>query len=94
METRPIIILAALVLVAFAATLLLRQTGKLEAFELKAYDSYLGFLGDQSGPNDPIVMIEYTESDEAAYGFPLPMPFSASFSPSWSLTNRSRLDSI
>lgn len=72
METRPLIVLAALVLLAFAATLLLRNTGRLEGLELKAYDSYLRISGGQDGPSEPIVMVEYTESDEAAFGYPLP----------------------
>ncbi len=72
MEHRPLIILAALILVAFAVTLVLRNSGKLEGLELKAYDSYLKLAGDLEGPHDPIVMVEYTESEDAAYGFPLP----------------------
>ena len=72
METRPLIILAALILLAFAAALLLRNTGRLEGLELKAYDSYLRIAGGQDGPNEPIVMVEYTESDEATFGYPLP----------------------
>ncbi len=72
METRPLISLAALTLLAFFVALLLRSTGQLESLELKAYDSYLGLLGGQSGPHAPIVMVEYTERDEAAFGYPLP----------------------
>ncbi|MGI9450960.1 MAG: CHASE2 domain-containing protein, partial [Geminicoccaceae bacterium] len=72
MEHRPLIIIAALIMLAFAATLVLRNTGKLEGLELKAYDSYLGLADDLEGPHEPIVMVEYTESDEAAFGYPLP----------------------
>ena len=72
MEHRPLIILGALILLAFAVTLVLRTTGKLESLELRAYDSYLSLAGDRQGPHEPIVMVEYTESDETAFGYPLP----------------------
>ncbi len=72
METRPLIFLAALVLVAFAMTLLLRQTGWLETLELKTYDSYLQLSAGGGDLHEPIVMVEFTESDEAVFGFPLP----------------------
>ncbi len=72
METRPLISLAALALLAFAVTLLMRSTGQLESLELKAYDSYLRLAGGQSEAREPIVMVEYTERDEAAFGYPLP----------------------
>lgn len=72
MEARPLIALAALVLLAFGTTLFLRHTGRLESLELKAYDGYLKASGQSEGPHDPIVMVEYTERDETAFGYPLP----------------------
>jgi len=72
MERRPLVILAAIILLAFAVTLFVRNTGRIEGLELKAYDSYLRLAADRAGPRKPIVMVEYTEEDEAAYGYPLP----------------------
>lgn len=72
MERRPLVILAAIILSAFVATLLIRSTGKLEGLELKAYDSYLQLTADRASSPSPILMIEYTEEDEAAFGYPLP----------------------
>jgi len=72
MEQRPLIVLAGLTLLAFSITLFLRSLGFLEGAELKTYDTYLGLAGDRQGPSEPIVMVEYTETDEATFGFPLP----------------------
>ncbi|MGI9418596.1 MAG: CHASE2 domain-containing protein [Geminicoccaceae bacterium] len=72
MERRPLIILAALTLLALFLVLLLRTLGLLEGLELKAHDAYLRFAGDPGGPSKPVVMVEYTEEDESAFGFPLP----------------------
>ncbi|MEM7041412.1 MAG: CHASE2 domain-containing protein [Pseudomonadota bacterium] len=72
MERRPLIVLGVLTLLAFFLALLLRSLGFLEGTELKAYDAYLRLTGDRQEPSQPVVMVEYTEADEAAFGFPLP----------------------
>jgi len=72
MEQRPLFILAGLTLLALSITLFLRGLGFLEGLELKAYDSYLKQADDRQSPSGPVVMVEYTEEDEAAFGFPLP----------------------
>ena len=72
MEKRPLFVLAALTLLAFSAVLLLRSASLLEGLELRAHDAFLRLTGDRSGPSEPLVMVEYTEEDETAFGFPLP----------------------
>ncbi|MEZ5936287.1 MAG: adenylate/guanylate cyclase domain-containing protein [Alphaproteobacteria bacterium] len=72
MEQRPLVILGGLTLLAFSLTLLLRSLGLLETLELEAYDVYLQATDEGTGPSAPVVMVEYTEEDEAAFGFPLP----------------------
>ena len=72
MEQRPLIILAGLTLLAFSLTLLLRSLGFLEGPELEAHDVYLDLAGYGQGQAEPVVMVEYTEDDEAEFGFPLP----------------------
>ncbi|MEM8948300.1 MAG: adenylate/guanylate cyclase domain-containing protein [Pseudomonadota bacterium] len=72
MEKRPLFVLAILTLLAFSAVILLRSIGWLQALELTAYDTYLQLTTDRDGPTEPVVMVEYTEDDEAAFGFPLP----------------------
>ncbi|MGI9499698.1 MAG: CHASE2 domain-containing protein [Geminicoccaceae bacterium] len=72
MERRPLFTLAGLTLLAFSLILLLRSLGFLEGLEFKAYDAYLRLAGDRQGPIQPIVMVEHTEKDEAALGYPLP----------------------
>ncbi|MGI9509080.1 MAG: CHASE2 domain-containing protein [Geminicoccaceae bacterium] len=72
MERRPLLILAGLTLLALSLVLLLRSLGLLEGLELKAYDAYLQLAGKREHSSQPVVMVEYTEDDEAAFGFPLP----------------------
>ena len=72
MEQRPLFVLAGLTLLAFSITLCLRSLGFLEGPELKTYDAYLRLAGDRQGSSQPVVMVEYTETDEAKFGFPLP----------------------
>ncbi len=72
MEKRPLFVVATLTLLAFFAVLLLRSISLLEGLELNAYDAYLRLTGDRNGPSKPVVMVEYTHEDEAAFGFPLP----------------------
>lgn len=72
MERRPLIILAMLTLFASFCVLFLRTLGFLEGAELKAYDAYLHLSDHDQGPTQPVVMIEYTEADETAFGYPLP----------------------
>ncbi len=72
MERRPLIILAFLTLLASFLVLLLRVLGFLEGAELRAYDTYLRLAGGDQGPAQPVVMVEYTEADEIAFGYPLP----------------------
>ena len=72
MEKRPLFVLASLTLLAFSLVLLLRSVGLLEGWELKAFDTYLRLTGDREGPTEPVVMVEYTDEDDAAFGFPLP----------------------
>lgn len=72
MDRRPIAVLAGLTLLALSLTLLLRSLGLLEGAELKIYDAYLRASDDRSGPSRPVVMVEFTEADEAAFGYPLP----------------------
>ena len=72
MGRRPFIILAGLALLALFLVLLLRGLGLLEGVELKAYDAYLRLAGDRETPSQPVVMVEFSDEDEAAFGYPLP----------------------
>ncbi|MDH3661196.1 MAG: CHASE2 domain-containing protein, partial [Alphaproteobacteria bacterium] len=69
---RPLIILSVLTLLALSLVLLLRSLGALEGLELKAYDAYLELAGERRDPSPSVVMVEFTEEDEATFGFPLP----------------------
>ncbi len=71
MKHRPLLTLAGLTLLALSAVLLARGFGLLEGLELKAFDLYLRIAHEREDP-PPVVMIEYTEEDEAAFGYPLP----------------------
>lgn len=72
MERRPFFVLAGLTMLALFLVLFLRSLGFLETLELRAHDTFLELAGDGPGSVDPLVMVEYTEEDEAAFGFPLP----------------------
>jgi len=72
MERHPLFILAGLSLLALSVVLLLRSLGFLESLELKAFDVYLRLANAPQDQSQPVVMVEYTEEDEATFGFPLP----------------------
>jgi len=71
---RHALVVVLLAQLAFGLVLLLHFLGPVPALERPIYDAFLRQLTTSEAPDPNIVILEYTEADEARYGYPLPDP--------------------